>query len=42
LLKPLRTQICDLDAPALNARYFAGRNDGLRIRGGGHCLHARL
>jgi methyltransferase (TIGR00027 family) len=34
------SQICDLDAPALNARYLASRNDGLRIVGGGHCLHA--
>lgn len=30
----------DWDAPAINARYFAGRNDGLRIAGRGHCLHA--
>jgi methyltransferase (TIGR00027 family) len=32
----------DWDAPALNARYFAGRSDGLRIAGRGHCLHARV
>jgi methyltransferase (TIGR00027 family) len=32
----------DWDAPALNARYFAGRSDGLRIPGRGHCLHARV
>ncbi|MGH6879090.1 MAG: class I SAM-dependent methyltransferase [Rhizomicrobium sp.] len=36
------SQICDLDAPALDARYFAGRDDGLRTAGVGHCLHARV
>jgi len=33
-------EVCDLDASALNARYFAGRDDDLRIPGSGHCLHA--
>jgi len=32
----------DHDAAALNRRYFAGRDDRLRIAGGGHCLHARV
>ncbi len=32
----------DLDASALNALYFAGRNDGLRITGPAHCLRARV
>lgn len=32
----------DLGADALNARYFADRGDGLRIRGRGHLMHARL
>jgi methyltransferase (TIGR00027 family) len=31
----------DHDAPALDARYFAGRADGLSIGGHGHLLHAR-
>lgn len=42
-VKALRFSILqDWDAPALNARYFAGRSDGLRIAGRGHCLHARV
>jgi methyltransferase (TIGR00027 family) len=36
------SQIQDFDAGALNARYFGGRADGLRVAGRGHCLHARL
>jgi len=32
----------DLDAEALNARYFRGRADGLALRGRGHLLHARV
>jgi len=31
-----------LDAAALNARYFAGRKDGLSLRGRGHLMHARV
>jgi methyltransferase (TIGR00027 family) len=34
-------ELGDLDAAALNARYFGGRDDGLRIVGRGHCVHAR-
>jgi methyltransferase (TIGR00027 family) len=30
----------DFDAEALNPRYFAGRADGLRLRGSGHLLRA--
>jgi methyltransferase (TIGR00027 family) len=30
----------DLPADALNARYFAERKDGLRLRGRGHLMHA--
>jgi methyltransferase (TIGR00027 family) len=36
------SEMQDWDAPAFNARYFAGRSDGLRIPGRGHCLHARV
>jgi methyltransferase (TIGR00027 family) len=36
------SEMQDWDASALNARYFAGRGDGLRIPGRGHCLHARV
>ncbi len=32
----------DLNAAAINARYFAGRADGLAVSGGGHLLHARV
>ena len=32
----------DLDAAALNARYFHGRADGLSLRGRAHLLHARV
>ncbi len=32
----------DLDSDALNARYFAGRKDGLSLRGWGHLMHARV
>jgi methyltransferase (TIGR00027 family) len=32
----------DLDADALNARYFNGRSDGLMLRGRAHLLHARV
>jgi methyltransferase (TIGR00027 family) len=32
----------DLNAAALNARYFQGRADGLALRGRGHLLHARV
>ncbi len=31
----------DLAAPALNARYFAGRTDGLRVGGAAHIIIAR-
>jgi len=31
-----------LDAATLNARYFAGRKDGLSLRGRGHLMHARV
>jgi len=34
-------QLRDLDAPALNAIYYAARSDGLRIGGHGHLIHAR-
>jgi methyltransferase (TIGR00027 family) len=33
-------EIEDLDAEAINARYFAGRADGLAVGGGGHLLTA--
>jgi len=36
------TDIEDLDAEEINARYFAGRTDGLAVSGGGHLLSARL
>jgi len=32
----------DLDAAALNARYFRNRSDGLVLRGRAHLLHARV
>jgi methyltransferase (TIGR00027 family) len=32
----------DLDAEALNARYFRNRADGLALRGRAHLLHARV
>jgi methyltransferase (TIGR00027 family) len=32
----------DLDAAALNARYFQNRADGLALRGRAHLLHARV
>jgi methyltransferase (TIGR00027 family) len=34
------TSIEDLDGDAINARYFAGRSDGLAVSGGGHLLSA--
>jgi methyltransferase (TIGR00027 family) len=36
------SDIEDLDATALNRRYFVGRADGLKIAGGGHVLRARV
>jgi methyltransferase (TIGR00027 family) len=36
------TEIADLDSSALNARYFDARSDGLRVRGLGHLLKARI
>lgn len=37
------TEVTDLDAPALNARYFPRRKDGLQTAGGGlHVLCARV
>jgi methyltransferase (TIGR00027 family) len=35
-------EIEDLDADAINTRYFAGRTDGLAVGGGGHLLFARV
>jgi methyltransferase (TIGR00027 family) len=32
----------DLNADAINARYFAGRADGLAVSGGGHLLSCRV
>jgi methyltransferase (TIGR00027 family) len=32
----------DLDGDEINARYFAGRADGLAVSGGGHLLYARV
>jgi len=32
----------NLNAAALNARYFQGRDDGLALRGRGHLMHARV
>jgi methyltransferase (TIGR00027 family) len=32
----------DLNCDQINARYFAGRSDGLAVSGGGHLLHAQL
>jgi len=32
----------DLDADGINARYFAGRTDGLGVSGGGHLVCARV
>jgi methyltransferase (TIGR00027 family) len=32
----------DLNAGAINARYFAGRTDGLAVSGGGRLLHAQV
>jgi hypothetical protein len=32
----------DWDAPALNARYFEGRSDGLQVVGRAHLLHATV
>jgi O-methyltransferase involved in polyketide biosynthesis len=32
----------DWDADALNARYFADRTDGLKLRGRGHLMRARV
>ncbi len=32
----------DWDFDALNARYFAGRSDGLRLAGRGHLMHGRI
>ncbi|MGP0072253.1 MAG: class I SAM-dependent methyltransferase [Bryobacteraceae bacterium] len=34
------TNIEDLDSDQINARYFAGRADGLAVSGGGHLLRA--
>jgi methyltransferase (TIGR00027 family) len=36
------SQARDWDTGALNARYFAGRGDGLRLAGRGHLMHARV
>jgi len=33
-------EIDDLNADAINARYFSGRSDGLAVSGGGHLLSA--
>ncbi len=35
-------EIVDLDSPALTARYFDARSDGLAVRGLGHLLKARV
>jgi methyltransferase (TIGR00027 family) len=35
-------KIEDLNAGAINARYFAGRADGLAVLGGGRLLHAQV
>lgn len=32
----------DFDSATLNARYFSGRGDALRLRGGGHLMRARV
>ncbi len=32
----------DLDCDRINARYFAGRSDGLAVSGGGHLLNAQV
>jgi methyltransferase (TIGR00027 family) len=32
----------DFDAAVLNPRYFADRNDGLKLRGAGHLMRARV
>jgi methyltransferase (TIGR00027 family) len=32
----------DFDAAALNARYFAGRSDGLALKGAGHLMRAEV
>jgi len=32
----------DLNGDQINARYFAGRSDGLAVAGGGHLLHAQV
>ena len=32
----------DFDAATLNTRYFSGREDDLRLRGGGHLMRARI
>lgn len=36
------TNIEDLDADRINARYFAVRSDGLRVTGGGHLISAQV
>ncbi len=36
------SEIEDLDAAALNSCYFAGRNDGLKLRGRGRMMRARV
>jgi methyltransferase (TIGR00027 family) len=36
------TNLEDLGAEEINARYFAGRTDGLRVIGGGHLLSAQV
>jgi hypothetical protein len=34
------SRVDDISPAALNARYFAGRTDGLRVRGLAHLIHA--
>ena len=36
------SNIEDLDGDQINARYFAGRSDGLRVTGGGHLITAQV
>jgi hypothetical protein len=35
-------KIEDLHCERINARYFAGRSDGLAVSGGGHLLSAHV
>jgi methyltransferase (TIGR00027 family) len=36
------SNIEDLDGERINARYFAGRSDGLAVTGGGHLITAQV